>query len=65
MKTSTGLHGRFGSNPDLRKGLAFAALSVSVFVALILIQRPHWANPWLLASIFTFGLWLLGKKPKP
>jgi hypothetical protein len=63
MKTLVTRRGRFGSNPDLEKGLAFAALSVGVFVVLVLVQRPHWANPWLLASIFTFGLWLLGKKP--
>jgi hypothetical protein len=63
MKTSMTRRGRFGSNPDLEKGLAFAALSIGVFVMLVLVQRPHWANPWLIASIFTFGLWLLGKKP--
>ena len=65
MKNPATLRGRFGSNPDLEQGLAFAALSVGVFVALTLLQRTHWANPWLIASIFTLGLWLMSKKRRP
>jgi hypothetical protein len=65
MKTSASLHGRFGSNPDFKKGLAFAAISIGVFVALLLLQRPHWATPWLLASIFTFSLSRMGKGRTP
>lgn len=65
MKASAYLHGRIGPNRDFKKGVAFAVLSVGVFVTLVLAQRPHWANPWLLASIFTFGIWLLGRKPRP
>jgi hypothetical protein len=42
---------------DLEKGIVFATLCVAVFFLLLLADRPHWATPWLLASIFTFGLW--------
>ncbi len=63
MRTSATMGGRFRPGPDFRRGVAFALLSIGVFVALVALQRPHWANPWLLASVFTFGLWLTGKKP--
>jgi hypothetical protein len=59
MKSSTDTRGRLGLNTDFKKGVAFALLSLTMFALLLLLRRPHWANPWLIASLFTFALWRL------
>ena len=50
---------------DFKRGMAFAALCILVFIVLLLADRPHWATPWLLANIFTFGLWRMGRPRSP
>jgi hypothetical protein len=62
MKTSIDRGTRFGLNTDFRRGLAFALASLAVFAALLLVRRPHWAQPWLIASFFTFAVWRLGRR---
>jgi hypothetical protein len=61
MKSSTDPSDRFGLNTDFGKGLAFALASLAVFAILLLVRRPHWAEPWLVASLFTFVVWRLGR----
>jgi hypothetical protein len=66
MKSSTDTRERLGSNTDFRKGVAFALLSLTMFALLLLLRRPQWANPWLIASLFTFALWRLScQQSKP
>jgi hypothetical protein len=62
MKSSTERGGRLDLNTDFRKGLAFALASLAVFACLLLVQRPQWAHPWLIASFFTFVIWKLGRR---
>jgi len=50
---------------DLRQGIAFVLLSLAMLVLLSLLRRPEWARPWLIASVFTFILWRLGRHPSP
>jgi hypothetical protein len=64
MKASTDNRGRLGSSTDFRKGTAFALLSLTTFALLLLLRRPEWANPWLIASLFTFAVWRLGRPSK-
>lgn len=62
MKPATDNGRRFGLNTDFRKGLAFALASIAVFASLLLVKRPHWAHPWLIASFFTFAVWRLSRR---
>jgi hypothetical protein len=62
MKSSPDRSSPFGLNTDFRKGLAFALASLAVFACLLLVRRPHWAHPWLIASFFTFLVWRLGRR---
>jgi len=48
---------------DARRGLVFVLLSVVMFGVLLVAQRPHWAVPWLIASLFTFAVWRMGAPP--
>jgi Ca2+/Na+ antiporter len=61
MKTTIDGHRRFDLGTDLRRGIVFSLASMAVFTVLLLMQRPHWAQPWLIASIFTFVMWRLGR----
>jgi Ca2+/Na+ antiporter len=54
----------FKASDDFKRGAAFALLSVCVFVVLVHVGRPHWATPWLLASVFTFAVWRMGRAPR-
>jgi hypothetical protein len=64
MKTSSG-----GSNhhlaprTDFQRALLFTLLSALVFGVLLIAQRPYWAGPWLISSLFTFGIWRLSRQP--
>jgi hypothetical protein len=62
MKSFPDRSSRLGLNTDFRKGVAFALASLAVFAGLIIVQRPHWAHPWLIASFFTFLVWRLGRR---
>lgn len=62
MKSSTGTRERLGLDTDFKKGIAFALLSLTTFALLLLVRRPQWANPWLIASVFTFAVWRLGRR---
>jgi hypothetical protein len=62
MKSSTDTRDRLGLNTDFKQGVAFALLSMTMFALLLLIRRPEWANPWLIASVFTFAVWRLGRQ---
>jgi hypothetical protein len=48
---------------DFKRGAAFALLTLCVFVLLLGAGRPQWATPWLLASVFTFGVWRMSRAP--
>jgi hypothetical protein len=62
MKSSTDTRERLSLNTDFKKGVAFALLSLTTFALLLLLRRPQWANPWLIASLFTFALWRLSRQ---
>jgi hypothetical protein len=62
MKSSTDTRDRLGLNTDFKKGAAFVLLSLTTFALLLLVRRPEWANPWLIASLFTFAVWRLGRQ---
>ncbi len=61
-KSSTETHERPSLDTDFKKGAAFALLSLTVFAILLLVGRAEWANPWLIASVFTFAVWRLGRQ---
>ena len=65
MISSTNPRGRMTSSSDLGQGIAFVLLSLAMFVLLSLVRRPEWAQAWLIASLFTFVLWRLGRQPSP
>jgi hypothetical protein len=52
-----------GLKTDFQRGLVFALLSVVIFAVLVIAERPHWAGPWLIASLFTFAVWRLSRQP--
>lgn len=54
--------GHLGLKTDFQRGAVFAAVSIVIFGVLILAERPHWAEPWLLASLFTFAVWRLSRQ---
>jgi hypothetical protein len=56
-------HNHFGLKTDLQRGVLFILLTSLIFGALIMANRPHWAGPWLIASVFTFAVWRLGRQP--
>lgn len=62
MKSSTDTREGLGLSTDFRKGVAFALLSLAMFALLLLLHRPQWANPWLIASLFTFAVWRLSRQ---
>lgn len=47
---------------DFQRGLAFVLLSSAILCLLIVAERPHWAEPWLIASFFTFAVWRLNRQ---
>jgi hypothetical protein len=62
MKSSTDTRERLGLNTDFKRGVVFALLSLTMFALLLLLRRPQWATPWLIASLFTFALWRLRRQ---
>lgn len=51
-----------GLKTDFQRGLVFVLVSIAVFGVLVIAERPHWAEPWLLASLFTFAVWRLSRQ---
>lgn len=62
MKSFGRYTGRFGLNDDRRLGIAFVLASLGIVALLLLVRRPYWASPWLLATLFTFAVWRLSRK---
>jgi hypothetical protein len=58
---SDGLH-HLGLKTDFQKGAVFVALTIVMFGVLLIAERPQWAGPWLIASMFTFGVWRLNRQ---
>jgi hypothetical protein len=58
---SDGLN-QFRLKTDLQRGLAFVILSGVILCVLLIAERPHWAGPWLIASLFTFAVWRLNRQ---
>jgi hypothetical protein len=58
---SDGLN-HFRMKTDLQRGLAFVILSSIILCILLIAERPHWAGPWLIASLFTFAVWRLNRQ---
>jgi len=52
----------FGLKTDLQRGVVFILLTTVIFGVLMLAERPHWAGPWLIASMFTFAVWRLNRQ---
>lgn len=61
MKLSPEAHRRPSLNTAVKKGAAFVLFSLAMFALLLLLHRPDWANPWLIASLFTFAVWRLDR----
>ncbi len=61
MKLSPEARRRPSLNTDFKKGAAFVLLSLAMFALLLLLHRPEWATPWLIASLFTFAVWRLDR----
>ena len=59
---SDGLH-HLGLKTDFQRGLSFILASAFVFGVLLIAERPYWAGPWLIASIFTFAVWCSSRQP--
>lgn len=51
-----------GLKTDFQRGVVFILLTTLIFGVLIIAERPHWAGPWLIASLFTFAVWRLGRQ---
>jgi hypothetical protein len=64
MNPSSHASGRSLLSPDSKQGIVFTSLSLGAFALLLMVERPHWATAWLVASIFTFGVWRLGRSPQ-
>jgi hypothetical protein len=64
MTHPTGTSGSFRLSRSFKRGAAFAFLSLCVFVLLMGVARPHWATAWLVASVFTFAIWRMGREPQ-
>lgn len=47
---------------DFQRGVVFALLAIAIFALLLIAERPHWAEPWLIASLFTFAVWRLNRQ---
>lgn len=52
---------RFKLRSERQRGVVFAALCAVIFGVLLLVERPHWAGPWFVASLFTFVAWRLSR----
>lgn len=53
---------QFRLKTDFQRGVAFILLSSLILCVLLIANRPHWAGPWLIASLFTFGVWRLNRQ---
>jgi hypothetical protein len=53
---------QFRLKTDFQRGTAFILLSAAILCALLIAGRPHWAGPWLIASLFTFAVWRLNRQ---
>jgi hypothetical protein len=53
---------QFRLKTDFQRGLAFILLSSVILCVLLVAERPHWAAPWLIASLFTFAVWRLNRQ---
>ncbi len=62
MKSLSGGVNQFRLKTDFQRGLAFILLSGAILCALLIAERPHWAGPWLIASLFTFAVWRLNRQ---
>lgn len=62
MKASSGGLRHLGLKTDFQRGLSFILGSGLVFAVLLIAERPYWAGPWLIASIFTFAVWCLSRQ---
>jgi hypothetical protein len=51
-----------GLKTDFQRGVVFFLLTTLIFGLLILADRDYWAGPWLIASMFTFGVWRLSRQ---
>jgi hypothetical protein len=62
MKSLSDGINQFRFKTDFQRGLAFILLSGLILCVLLIAERPHWAGPWLLASLFTFAVWRLNRQ---
>jgi hypothetical protein len=53
---------QFRLKTDFQRGIAFILLSTAILCVLLVAGRPHWAGPWLIASLFTFAVWRLNRQ---
>jgi hypothetical protein len=53
---------QFRLETDFQRGLAFTLVSSVILCALLIAELPHWAGPWLIASLFTFAVWRLNRQ---
>lgn len=53
---------QFRLKTDFQRGIAFILLSATILCVLLSAGRPHWAGPWLIASLFTFAVWRLNRQ---
>ncbi len=64
MRTFSDATSHWSPKTDFQRGLAFALSSISIFGLLILAERPRWAGPWFIASLFTFAVWRLSRQSR-
>ncbi|HTV17103.1 MAG TPA: hypothetical protein VMG12_00490 [Polyangiaceae bacterium] len=62
MKALGDGHSHLGLKTDFQRGVVFILLTTLIFGLLIVADRPYWAGPWLIASMFTFGVWRLSRQ---
>jgi hypothetical protein len=51
-----------GLKTDFQRGIVFILLTTTMFGVLMIAGRRDWAGPWLIASLFTFGVWRLSRQ---